>query len=206
MPEPLPKIPEDPTLRLALAIEFLAAFETAKTDDDVNDWLKANTPRLVDAVAIAELALAQCTPGSQWEPLRERMANVVTHLQGQIIRYDEHMETLGKQDMFGAIRRVIYDMATSGDMPVDWQTREGCKFSLCRWIAEFFDAVGDKILYKRDGDNANARLAMLDTYAALETAMDRVLTLPAEDRARFLPLIEPLYSGYMANREKNLKQ
>lgn len=202
----MPKIPEDPALRLALAVEFLAAFAGAKTDDEVNDWLQTKTPRLVDALAIAELAVAQCTPGSQWEPMRERLANVVTHLQSQTIQYNEHMESLAAQDIFGAMRRVIYEMASSGDLPVDWRTREGCKFSVCRWFAEFFDTIGDRILYEREGDNANARLAMLDTYAALENAMDRALTLPPEERANFLPLIEPLYTGYMANREKNLKE
>lgn len=206
MPEPLLKIPEAPELQLALAQDFLAMFAAAKTDDDVNGWLKTNTPRAVDALAIAELALEQCTPGSQWEPLRGQIANLVTHVQRQMTCYEEHMTELVERDMFGGFRRAIYEMASSGDLPVDWRTREGCNISVCRWINEFFEATGDKILYEREGDAANARLACLDAYAALETAMDRALTLPPEERANLLPIIEPLYSGYMANREKNLKE
>lgn len=204
MPEPMPKIPEDPALRLALACEFLAILAAAKSDDDVTGWLKTNTPRLGDALAIAELAAEQCTPGSQWEVVNARATHIAQFLRAEFTKSENFTRAHGERDLFGAIRRIIYEMTESGDMPEDWETREGCKFSASRWMTEFFEAMGDKISASKEGDLGGERLALLRAYECIETAMDRVLTLPPEERAAYLPIVEPLYSGYMANRKKNL--
>ena len=206
----MPKIPEDPALRLAPACEFLAILAAAKSEDDVTGWLKTNTPRLVDALAIAELAAAQCTPGSQWEVVNARATHIAQFLRAEFTQRETFTRAHIERDRIGATRRIIYEQTESGDMPEDWETREGCRISASRWMSEFVKSIGDEIDARNAGDTAGERKALLRTYECIETAMDRVLTLPPEERATYLPIVEPLYSGYMANvptgREEKLQQ
>lgn len=204
MPKPLPKVPEDPAIRAALAEQLLDCLAAAETDEELNAWLFAHTPRLVDGIAIVRMVVARCTPESPHAHLRELAGHLVNALQAQLDRLEKFDLELVERDKFGAMRRIFYQMAQNGELPPDWRTCEGNSRAVMRWVHEMFEGFADQVRAEKAEDPAARRMAMVRIYEAVETAMDRLLTLAPADREELRPIVEIFYNGLMPKKAENL--
>ncbi|GEM_PF-4847648 len=200
--KPLPHVPEDPGSRDELAREMLHLLATDRAA--LEPWIVEKIPLLHDVILIAERAVEMSEKEHVFAAERETLQRMLRSIRAEQEKYASFLENIAENDVIAALHRAVYDMKTEGTIPPDWRTREGDVVSVLLWLVEFFEEIGRTADYKKEGDKGQERISMLRAYDAIETAMDRLLTLTPEQRAEMEPLVQPLYEGMMSNRTENL--
>ena len=193
--KPLVRIPDDPAVHEALARELMAIIVSAD-DPRLHEFFMQKVQALKDIIVVVQTALQLCGA----EEVHPSLVHVLKDIQRKVQVHSQKLEAERQQiaeapSTLQNLEAALAHLHHSGVVPPDWRTREGDEVSVLLWFGEFWTAMKDSVISEKQGDVIKARLDKMRADEALETAMDRALTLSPASRDQLAPLVQQIYSG-----------